>query len=87
MIGNTVAYSNKLFISAPQNCCTKNAGKFPKKIAHASFAQCSANVVLGQDDFLRKINLNVLWNHTVRESGKAWHGFPSEAIVTRSYPW
>ena len=72
MIGNTVAYSNKLFISAPQNCCNKNVGKFPNKIAHASFAQCSANVVLGQDDFLRKIKFNVLWNHTVRESGKAW---------------
>ena len=74
MIGNTVAYSSKqLFISAPQNYCTKSIGKFPKKVAHASFLQCSAYIVLGQDDWLRRINLKVLWNHRVKRiRGKAW---------------
>ena len=48
------------------NCYTKSIGKFPKKVAHASFLQCSAYIVLGQDDWLRKINSNVLWNHSVR---------------------
>ena len=32
-------------------------GKFPKKVGHASFLQCSAYIVLGQDDDLGKINL------------------------------
>ena len=36
---------------------TKSMGKFPKKVAHASFLQCSAYIVLGQDDGFRKINL------------------------------
>ena len=41
LIGNTVAYSSKqLFISVPQNCCTKSIGKFPKKVTHVSFLQC-----------------------------------------------
>ena len=74
MIGNTVAYSSKqLFTSAPQNYCTKSIGKFPKGVAHASFLQCSAYIVLGQDDWLRRINLKVLWNHRVKRiRGKAW---------------
>ena len=51
-----VAYSSKqLFISAPQNHYTKSIGKFPKKVAHASFRQCSAYIVSGQDPNLRKI--------------------------------
>ena len=48
------------------NCCTKSLGKFPMKVAHASFLECSACIVLGQDDWLRNINLKVLWNHRVR---------------------
>ena len=48
------------------NCCTKSLGKFSNNVAHASFLQCSAYIVLGQDDWLRKINLKVLWNHRVR---------------------
>ena len=48
------------------NCYTKSIGKFHKKVAHASLPQCSAYIVLGQDDWLRKINSNVLWNHSVR---------------------
>ena len=48
------------------HCCTKSLGKFPKKVAHASFFQCSAYIVLGQNDWLRKINLKVLWNYRVR---------------------
>ena len=48
------------------NCCTKTLGTFPKKVAHPSFLQCSAYIVLDQDDWLRKINLKVLWNHRVR---------------------
>ena len=48
------------------NFYTKSVGKFPKKVVHASFLQCSAYIVLGQDDWLRKINSNVLWNHSVR---------------------
>ena len=48
------------------HCRTKSLRKFPKKVAHASFLQCSAYIVLGQDDWLRKINLKVLWNHRVR---------------------
>ena len=56
LIGNTVAYSSKqLFISAPRNYCTKNIVKFPKKVADASFHQCSAYIVLGQDDDLGRI--------------------------------
>ena len=35
------------------------------KIAHANFLQCSACIVLGQDDDLRQINLKILWNHRV----------------------
>ena len=67
MIGNTVAYSSKqLFKSAPQNYCTKSTVKFPKKAAHASLLQCSAYIVLGQDDDLGKINLKTLWNHRVK---------------------
>ena len=34
--------------------------------AHASFLQCSAYIVLGQDDGLIKINLKISWNHRVR---------------------
>ena len=52
--------SKQLFISAPQNYCTKSIGKFPKKFAHASFLQCSAYIVLGQDDELGKINKNFI---------------------------
>ena len=48
------------------NCYTKSIGKFPKKVAHASFLQCSTYIVLGQDDDLGKINLKTLWNHRVR---------------------
>ena len=68
-LGNTVAYPNRqLFISAPQNYCTnKSVGKFPKKIAHARFLQCSAYIVLSQDNDLGKINLKHLWNHRVRK--------------------
>ena len=73
LIGNKVAYSSKQpFISAPQNCCTKKIGKFPKKVTHASFLQCSVYIVLGEDDCLRKINLKVLWVIEYEESGKAW---------------
>ena len=65
LIGNTVAYSVKqLFISAPQNYCTKSIGKLPQKIAHASFFQCSAYIVLGQDYDLGRINLKILCPHT-----------------------
>ena len=64
-----VAYSSKqLFISAPENYCTKSIGKFPKAIAHASFLQCSASIDLGQDDDLGKINLKISWNHRGRRS-------------------
>ena len=67
MIGNTVAYSSKqLLISAPQNHCTKSIGKFPKGLAHASFPQCSAYIVLEQDDDIEKINLKIAWNLRVR---------------------
>ena len=48
------------------DCCTKSFGKIPKKVAHASFLKCSAYIVLGQDDWLRKINLKVLCSHRVR---------------------
>ena len=62
-----IAYSSKqLFIKVPQNCCTKSIGKFPKKVAHVSFLQCSANIALGQHDWLKKINLKVFWNYRVR---------------------
>ena len=62
-----IAYSSKqLFIKVPQNCCTKSIGKFPKKVAHVSFLQCSANIVLDQDDDLGKINVKTLWDHRVR---------------------
>ena len=37
------------------NCYTKSIGKFPKKVDHASFLQCSAYIALGQADDLRKI--------------------------------
>ena len=46
-------------------------GKFPRKVAHASFAQWSLHIVLGQDGSLEKINRNILRNHR-EESGKAW---------------
>ena len=72
LIGNTVAYSSKqLFTSAPQNCCTKSIGKFHEGtplLAHASFPQCSAYIVLGQDDDLGKINLKISWSHIVRRT-------------------
>ena len=42
--------------SSMLNCYTKSIEKFPKKVAHASFLQFSAYMVLGQDDSLRKIN-------------------------------
>ena len=48
------------------NCYTKSIGKFPKKFVLASFLQCSVYIVLGQDDWLRKIHLKVLWNDSVR---------------------
>ena len=38
------------------NCCTKTLGTFPKKVAHPSFLQCSAYIVLDQIDWFRKIN-------------------------------
>ena len=64
---NTIAYSSKqLSIKVPQNCCTKSIGKVPKKVAHASFLECSTYIILGQDDDLRKINLKILWNHRLR---------------------
>ena len=67
MIGNTVACSSKkLFISAPQNYCTKRIGKFPKKVVHAGFLQCPVYIVLGQDDDLGKIKLKILRNYRVR---------------------
>ena len=57
----TVAYSSKLlFTSAPRHDCTKSIGKFP------IFLQCSAYIVLGQNDDLGKINLKISWNHRVR---------------------
>ena len=56
----------QLFTSAPQNYCTKSIGKFPKGVAHASFHQCSACIVLGQDDDFGKINLKISWSHKVR---------------------
>ena len=46
-------------------------GKFPQKVAHASFPQWSLHIVLGQDGSLEKINRNILRNHR-EESGKAW---------------
>ena len=55
-----------MFISAPQIYCTKSAGNFSNKVAHASFLQCSAYIVLGQVDDFGKINLKILWNHRVR---------------------
>ena len=46
-----IAYSSKqLFIKVTQNCCTKCIGKFPKKVVHARFLQCSKYIVLDQDD-------------------------------------
>ena len=55
MTGNKEAYSSKqLFMSGPQNYYTKSIGKFLKKVAHASFLQCSAYAVLGQDHRLGK---------------------------------
>ena len=54
------------------NCYTKSIGKFPKKVAHASFLQCSAYIVYGQDDWLRKINLKFLWNQS--EKNQVKHG-------------
>ena len=45
-----IAYSsNELFIKVPQNCA-KCIGKFPKKVVHASFLQCSTYIVIDQDD-------------------------------------
>ena len=72
MIGNTVAYSSKqLLTNAPQNYCTKSIGKFSKGVVHASLLQCSAYIVLGQDDGLRKINLKIHGAIELEESGKA----------------
>ena len=50
-------FKQATFISARQNYCTKSMGKFPKKVAHASFLQCSVYIVLGHDDDSGKINL------------------------------
>ena len=67
LVKTYLAYSSKqLFISAPQNYCTKGIGKFHKKVAHAGFLLCSAYIVLGQHDDLGKINFKILWNHKVR---------------------
>ena len=78
MIGNTVAYPSKqLFISVSHNNCTKSKEKFPKEIAHVSFLESSAYIVLGQDDGLGKINfsgifwkikikIKIFWNHRLR---------------------
>ena len=63
LIGNTVAYWTVIL---------KSIGKFPKKVAHASFLQCSAYIALGQDDWLRKINFKVYGIIEWEESGKAW---------------
>ena len=52
--------------SSMLNCYTKSIEKFPKKVAHASFLQCSTYIILGQDDDLGKINLKTLWKHRVR---------------------
>ena len=49
-----------MFISAPQIYCTKSVGNFSKKVAHASFLQCSTYIVLGQVDDLGKINIKLL---------------------------
>ena len=96
MIGNTVTYSSKqLLIIAPQICCTKSIGKFSKKVAHASFLQCSAYIVLGQDDCLRKINSKILWKYSVTRIRQCMVNmgvscpthFPLEVIIIRSYPW
>ena len=73
MIGNTVAYSSKqLFISAPQNYCTNSVGKFPEKVDHTRFPQCSVYLVLGQDDDLGKINLKFYETIEWEESDKVW---------------
>ena len=85
MIGNTVSFSSKqLFISAPQNYCIKSIGKFPKKVAHASFLQCSTYIVLGQDDDLGKINLKMLWNHGTKNQVK--HGKYGSVMPPIIYP-
>ena len=53
-------FKQATFTKLPQNCCTKSIGKFPMKVVHASFLQCSTYIVLGQDDDLGKINLKVM---------------------------
>ena len=73
LIGNTAAYSSKqLLISAPQNCCKKSIGKFPNKVAHVSFIQCSVYIVLGQDDCLKKLTKKFYGKIEWEESDKAW---------------
>ena len=86
LIGNTVAYSSKqLFIIAPQICCTKSIGNFPKKVAHASFLQCLAYIVLGQDDCLRKISLKSLQNQSQKNQVK--HGKYGSIMLPHIFPW
>ena len=86
LIGNTVAYSSKqLFISAAQICCTKCIGHFPKKVAHASFLQFLACIVLGQDDCLRKIILKSLQNQSQKNQVK--HGKYGSIMPPRIFPW
>ena len=55
----------------PFNIVTKNIGKFPKKVAHASFLQCLAYIIFGQNDCLKKINLKILCNRRVRRIRKS----------------
>ena len=76
LIGNTVAYASKeLFKSVLQNCCTKSTRKFPKKVAHASFLQCSAYIYLGQDGCLRN-----------KGKGKK-HGKYGSIMPPHIFPW
>ena len=56
--------SKQLLINTSENYCAKSVGKFPKKVANASFLQCSAYIVLGQAYNLGKINLKILWNQS-----------------------
>ena len=66
MIRNTVAYSSKqLFTSNSTELLYRAYTKISQRSTHASFLQCSAYIVLGQDYGFRKINLKISWNHRV----------------------
>ena len=57
---------NSTFNTTVYTCSTESKRISEKAFKLCSFLQCSADIFLGHDGYLWKINLRILWNNAMK---------------------